>query len=43
MDFNTIINPIIEFFSTDIGAIIAQFSRVLFDFLYPANADAAAV
>ncbi|WP_169816480.1 hypothetical protein [Corynebacterium crudilactis] len=43
MDFNAIINPIIEFFSTDLGAIFAQVGRVLFDLLFPANTDAAQV
>ncbi|WP_179129623.1 hypothetical protein [Corynebacterium pacaense] len=40
MDFNAIINPIIEFFSTGVGQIIAQWARVIFDLIYPANADA---
>ncbi|AGN20474.1 hypothetical protein YH66_14770 [[Brevibacterium] flavum] len=43
MDFNAIINPIIEFFSTDLGAVIAQISRTLFDLLFPSNTDAAVV
>ncbi|MFP7366570.1 hypothetical protein SFC07_12480 [Corynebacterium callunae] len=43
MDFNLLINPIIEFFATDLGAIFAQIGRALFDFLFPANADAPGV
>ncbi|BAU97311.1 hypothetical protein N24_3049 [Corynebacterium suranareeae] len=43
MDFNVIINPIIEFFSTDFGAMVAQIGRTLFDLLFPANTDAAVV
>ncbi|AGG67908.1 hypothetical protein [Corynebacterium callunae] len=43
MDFNLLINPIIEFFATDLGAIVAQVGRTIFDFLFPANADAPVV
>lgn len=40
MDFNVIINPILEFLATDLGMLSADIGRVIFDLLYPANADA---
>ena len=41
MDFNAIIEPAIKFFSTGIGAMIAEFARAIYNALYPANAGAA--
>ena len=41
MDFNAIIEPAIKFFSTGIGAMIADFARAIYNALYPANAGAA--
>ena len=38
MDFNAIIEPAIKFFSTGIGAMIAEFARAIYNALYPANA-----
>ncbi|NMB23609.1 hypothetical protein [Corynebacterium gallinarum] len=40
MDFNVIINPILEFLATDLGMLSSDIGRVIFDLLYPANADA---
>ncbi|WP_290277427.1 hypothetical protein [Corynebacterium faecale] len=40
MDFNVIINPILEFLATDLGQLSSDVGRTLFDLLYPANADA---
>ncbi|WP_293952098.1 hypothetical protein [uncultured Corynebacterium sp.] len=43
MDFNVIINPIIEFLNTGTGQLSSEVGRVIFDLLYPANADAPSI
>ncbi|WBT08656.1 hypothetical protein PAB09_12475 [Corynebacterium sp. SCR221107] len=43
MDINAILNPILEFFSTGVGAMIADFLKVVYALLYPANAEAASL
>lgn len=39
MDLNAIMNSIVDFFTTDLGKMLAQAFRVIFDFLYPPNAE----
>ncbi|MFI5505718.1 hypothetical protein ACFLIN_10340 [Corynebacterium kutscheri] len=34
-------NPILEFFSTGIGKVIADVLKVIYTILYPSNADSA--
>ncbi|MGZ7497608.1 hypothetical protein ACXM2N_11130 [Corynebacterium sp. ZY180755] len=41
MDFNAILAPAVEFFSNGIGAVIADFFKMLYAVLFPANAEAA--
>lgn len=41
MDINSIMMPIIDFFSHGIGQIIANVMRVLYGLFYPSNAEAA--
>ncbi len=41
MDFNALLEPVIQFFSTGIGEIIANIAKVFYAVLFPANADAA--
>ncbi|QNP92379.1 MULTISPECIES: hypothetical protein [Corynebacterium] len=41
MDINALIESISHFFTTDIGAIIWQLLRGVYEFLFPANAEAA--
>lgn len=43
MDFNAIINPVLEFFSEGIGEVIANILKALYAVLYPANSDAATI
>lgn len=43
MDINAILNPILEFFSAGVGAMIADFVKVVYALLYPANAEAASL
>ena len=40
MDINTLMAQLTEFFSHGIGRIIGDVLRVLYHFLYPANAEA---
>ena len=41
MDFNSILAPVIDFFSNGIGAVIRDIAVTLYNVLFPANADAA--
>lgn len=41
MDIEALLKPLIDFFSTGIGALIADLARVVYGILYPANAEAA--
>ena len=41
MDFNSILAPVIDFFSNGIGAVIRDIAVGLYNVLFPANADAA--
>ncbi|QPK79052.1 hypothetical protein G7Y31_11240 [Corynebacterium lizhenjunii] len=41
MDFNALLEPLINFFSHGIGAVIAQIGQFLYGLLYPSNAEAA--
>ncbi|QNE90355.1 hypothetical protein H0194_05140 [Corynebacterium incognita] len=41
MNFNEILEPVIEFFSHGIGAIIAEVAKFLYHFAYPSNAEGA--
>ncbi|MCS4536478.1 hypothetical protein [Corynebacterium sp. HS2168-gen11] len=43
MDFNAIITPILEFFSTGVGKLIAGIFKALYSVFFPANAPAASV
>lgn len=43
MDFNAIITPILEFFSTGVGKVIADILKALYNVFFPANAPAASV
>ncbi len=41
MDFNSILAPVIDFFSNGIGAVIRDIAVAAYNILFPANADAA--
>lgn len=41
MNFEEILAPVLEFFSSGIGAQIASFGEYLYNLSYPANADPA--
>ncbi|KXU17281.1 MULTISPECIES: hypothetical protein [Corynebacterium] len=41
MDFDSLLAPVIEFFSNGIGAVIAQIAEFLYSVFFPANAGAA--
>ncbi|WP_169332002.1 hypothetical protein [Corynebacterium caspium] len=41
MDLEALLKPLIEFFSSGIGAVIANIVKALYAVLYPANAEAA--
>ncbi|WP_197079705.1 hypothetical protein [Corynebacterium kalinowskii] len=41
MDINSIMTPVLDFFSHGIGEIIANVMRVIYALIYPANAEAA--
>ncbi|CQD14533.1 hypothetical protein ACL1HS_11000 [Corynebacterium striatum] len=41
MDFDSLLAPVIEFFSTGIGAVIAKVAEFIYSVLFPANAGAA--
>ncbi|MCK7676282.1 hypothetical protein [Corynebacterium pygosceleis] len=43
MDINSLMAQLADFFSNGIGKIIGDVMRVIYHFLYPANADAARV
>ncbi|WP_288833202.1 hypothetical protein [uncultured Corynebacterium sp.] len=41
MDFAALLEPAIKFFSEGVGKVIADFARMLYEILYPANAEPA--
>lgn len=41
MDLNSLLEPVIAFFSDGIGAVIRDVLVALYEILYPANAEAA--
>ncbi|QMV84119.1 hypothetical protein HW450_06920 [Corynebacterium hindlerae] len=41
MDINSIMGPIVDFFTHGIGQIIANVMRVIYSIFYPSNAEAA--
>ncbi|MCQ9343054.1 hypothetical protein [Corynebacterium kozikiae] len=41
MDLNALLQPVVDFFSQGIGAVIARMLQAIFMVLYPANAPAA--
>lgn len=41
MDLNAILEAITQFLTTDFGRAIAGFLNTIYQFLYPANAEAA--
>lgn len=40
MDLSFLITPLLDFLNTDLGQSSSHWGRIVFDFLYPANADA---
>lgn len=43
MNIDAMLEPITKFFSEGFGLMVANFLREVFDFLYPANAEAASI
>lgn len=41
MDLNAIFSQLVDFFTTDFGAMIGKFLSGLYQFLFPANAPGA--